>query len=180
MILRRGIYSQRADLETVLIPGDGTTNWTNVVGDVSTGLGSVSRTTSSISWNNGASFGSIPVNKDGKLQFNLTSITGFLITQGYGFIGLDPLAGSLNDFIDFAFYFRNGELRIYENSILKANLGNSFTGSETWEIERLSNVVYFKKDGVLVYTSTTPSVSELFFCCALNRYIGVDNLKIIY
>ena len=178
MILRRGIYAQRLG-ETVLIPDDNAT-WTNIVGDVVTGIGTIDRSTNSPSWINGGSFGSLPLSSNGKLSFNLTSLSGYNITNGYGFFGLDPVAGSLNDNINYAFYFRNGELRIYENATQKVSLGNSFTGSEIWEIERISDTLYFKKDGIVIYTSPTTTNSELYFCCSILLYLGAENLKIIY
>jgi hypothetical protein len=167
-----------------LIPGDGTTAWTNEVGGVTTSLGKVILDADYgwTGWNKGASFGFIPASTDGYLEFNLTrTYTG----SGFGMFGLsNDVSGGDYTNIDNCMYFNEGagtNIGIYENGSSKSyGTVEDWQVSDLFRIERIGTTIYYKKNGVTFYTSLTASTLALFFDCSLSRKIGAENLKIVY
>ena len=193
MIYRMGTYAQKTvSGVTTLIPDDGTTAWTNVVGMVTTSLGKIIRsTTSPNSWyTNSGCFGFLPSGTDGYLEFTLTSIVG----QEYNVAGIFGLSTSpVNRYkqINYGFNAQNhggtiGTSDLYIRETNSNPIGNFSTWnySDIFRIERIGSVVYYKIDRgigfVTVYTSTVSSSGDLYFSCDINKNSGAENLKIVY
>jgi hypothetical protein len=188
MILRRGIYAQKRvgspAPSTVLIPGDGTTNWTNVIGDLTTSLGAIERTTTSVAWGNMGAFASIPANTDGFVEFKLFNKFGLTTGIMMGGLSLTPSGTNYAD-IDYKFYYEGQYLRM---SVFNGGRVNTTTGitiaTDVWKVERTIvggvGTVKFYRNGILFYTHPTTTTAELFGKFDFYRYIGADNIKIEY
>lgn len=186
MILRRGIYSQRADSETTLIPGDGTTNWVDVVGNVTTSLGKIVPNDSVQSWGSkGASFGTIPSNTDFTLEFRFVYRSGTNNT-GNSMFGVSSVNLDANyTTINYAFQlFDNAgvsRLSVYENGVRNYFIGNgNYTKWNLVQIKRESGIIKYYNDNVLIYTSMFSTFSSMVFDCAIYRDLGAEDIKIIY
>ena len=180
MIYRMGTYAQRFAGETTLIPGDGTTAWTDIVGAVTTSLGKIIPNSTVVGWDKGASFGTLPTSTDGYVEFDLALMVG----QTDGFIvcgfGTSTNSGTLSN-MNHTLYFANttNGVRPYE---LGSQLGTfiSYNFSDVFKIERIGTTVYYKKNGTTFYTSLSASTGALYFNISSNRHMGVENLKIVY
>jgi hypothetical protein len=78
----------------------------------------------------------------------------------------------------------NGYLYIYENGIQLSNVGKGlpihpqYSATDVLRVERSNGVVYYKKNGVVFYTSTIPSSGPLHADCSFllaNATISVTN-----
>ena len=166
-----------------LIPGDGTTNWIDTVGAVTTSLGKIIPSSTVFGWNKGASFGFIPSSTDGYLEFNLV-YGGGGTSGGYSMFGLSTTtAGGGYSNINYAIYINNGTgTSLSENNTVFAPspvLSNTLV-TDLFRIERIGTTIYYKRNGTTFYTSLIASSTDLYFDCSINRYLGAENLKIEY
>jgi hypothetical protein len=170
-----------------LIPGDGTTAWTNQLGDVTTSLGKVVRTNDSpLSLGQMASFGSLPANTDGYLEFVGAYKSG-RSSGGYfmGGFSLTPGGSDWND-IEYRWYYEGPQNRISVAypSTTRNNAATNYSITDVLKIERTIvggvGTVKFYRNGTLFYTHPTTTTAELFFKIDINRYMGADSLKIVY
>lgn len=170
------VFLEVKDL-TILIPGSTATPWTNVTGNTTTGLGTISGSSNN-GWNKQGVFGSIPLDTDGSLFFDFTGTS----TNSYGMFGLssDPTVNSNYNTIDYAIYISNGSsVNIYENGSSRGNYGSCSVG-DSFEIKRIGNVITYYRNNNLFYTSNVNSSSELFFDCSIYRNASLSSIKIIY
>ncbi len=126
--------------------------WTNAVG-VSVNGNSLTKTATGDVWNAGASSTQAISSGDGYVEFTASELSS------YRMIGLSN--GDANQSyqeLDFAFYLgMNGYLFIYENGA-NVNWPGFYATGDTMRISVESGVVKYRKNGVVVYTSTaTPT-----------------------
>ena len=166
-----------------LIPGDGTTNWTDTVGAVTTSLGKIIPSSTVFGWNKGASFGFIPSSTDGYLEFNLV-YGGGGTSGGYSMFGLSTTtAGGGYSNINYAIYINNGTgTSLSENGTVfnPSPILSHTLVTDLFRIERIGTTIYYKRNGTTFYTSLIASSTALYFDCSINRYLGAENLKIEY
>jgi len=173
----------REIIPTVLVPGDGTTLWTNVTTGMVTGVGSIEWSASApLQWGNTGSFASLPANTDGYLEWDSKYSAGYS-SGGYFIIGLSNSAsGTAYTDVTYNFYFEgpssNRISSLYSGA--RQNASTGYTVGSTMKIERISGVVKLYIDGVLFYTHPVTSTAELFYNTRVNRYMGAENLKIEY
>lgn len=186
MILRRGIYSQYLESGTTLVPGDGTTNWVNMVGMTGT-LGKIVPSSGSSGWgNHGGNFGTVPAFTDFTLSFDMVWRSG--TTTGAMMIGISHVnGGSSYTDIDHCFYFTNQGGSVYETYFYSngVNTGgalgaNSWTTSSLCEIKLVGTNVEFYIDSVLVKTQTHSHTGTWVFDCSTFLNLGAENIKIQY
>lgn len=164
----------------VLIPDNGTVQWERVSSNVATTLGRLVPTVTTSGWNKGAGFGFVPSAKDFVLEFVPTYMAG-QSAGGYAMIGVDNSDPNYNyNTIDYAIYLQNGtNLHIYENASYKGQFGGWQLG-DVFSIKRTSATIAYLKNGEAFYQSATPSTSAMVFDCSLYRYLGAENIKLIY
>jgi hypothetical protein len=151
-----------------LIPGDGTTAWTNQLGDVTTSLGKVVRTNDSpLAWGQMASFGSLPANTDGYLEFVGAYKSG-RSSGGYfmGGFSLTPGGSDWND-IEYKWYYEGPQNRISVAypSTTRNNAATNYSITDVLKIERTIvggvGTVKFYRNGVLLGTTTGATLGNL-------------------
>jgi len=135
--------------------------WTNLVG-VSVNGGSLTMTAPGGWGNAGASsLNTLPANTDGWVEYRVTSSTA-QYAVGFSSIDLNASISSIN----FAYLTYGGWVE--ENGSLKYNSGTSAAVYEVMRVERKAGTIYYKRNGVIVYTSTQTSTSALIVDMAIN------------
>jgi len=162
-----------------VIPGTIPTPWERTV-DVDVAEASIFPIdTGSANFDQGGSFGTAPADSDFTLLFNPAYISG-KNSGGYAFIGVDSTDPDIKQSsIDYAFYFKNDTLEIYENDALKLSYG-SYNITDTYKIMRRSNIMYYIINDTIIYTSTINSNSAMLFDTSFSRWIGAENIKLTY
>jgi len=169
---------------TVLVPGDGTTAWVDIV-NMTTSLGKIVPPSSVTGWNKGASFGTVPANTDFTLSFNFvlraggTSPSYFL--SGVSATNPDALLPSVG-FGWHAFAIgTDNRMQIYESGIRVINLGNgTYTTGDLFEIKRVGTTITYLQNGTVKFTSSQSSTSSIVFDCCSYKDLGAENLKLTY
>ncbi|HID92296.1 TPA: hypothetical protein EYG96_02805 [Candidatus Gracilibacteria bacterium] len=132
-----------------------------------------------VDFDKGGSFGTVPENSDFSLTFTPKYIAG-KSSDGYGFIGIDNEDPSLDpSFTDYAFYFNNNTLELYENNVKVLSYG-AYNITDLYKIIRSNNIVYYVINNTIIYTSTIPSNSSMVFDAVFIQYIGAENIKLTY
>ncbi len=129
--------------------------WQNVVAaDVQ---GNKITSTASNAWNNSGAFSlnSLPAGTDGWIEIIVPFQNNFEKMIGFADVDVDQHYTA----IDYAYYIQSS-LYIYENGVNKLNLG-AFSAGESLRIERVGTTINYKRNGVIVYTSLTPSSTSL-------------------
>ena len=150
--------------------------WTNLTG-VIVSSGTLTKTNEQ-NWNAGASsIQFIPAGKNGWMEF-----TGSQLNHGR-MIGLadDNLAGAGYTTIDYCFYLHGDNVNIRENGTDKG-IALKYEVDDVFRIERQGSVVYYKKNGSVIYTSGISSTTQLHIDCSLyhvgskleNAFIGTE------
>lgn len=189
-ITQHGIIDSVNNLSplTVLTPGDGTTNW-SVTGSVTVGLGFLEPTNSSVGWNKGASFGTVPSNTDFSLSMEVTVKTvGYatgnkIIIAGMGETDPDGGFGSiLFAWQVFASSDTDRRTFIRVNGV-STQYGSGATGwmeGDTFEIKRVSGSFEFYQNGNLIASPTAVNNNALIFDSSINNDLGMENITITY
>lgn len=131
-------------------------NWKNQVGvTTSAGNTTVSKVATTYAYDAGASTDIvIDANKDGWVECKVGTPNPFI-----GLSSTDPDTGYTS--IDYAIYFEAGnQLNVYEKGVYKGR-PTTFATSDVFRIERINGIVYYKKNGIIFYTSATPSAAAL-------------------
>jgi RHS repeat-associated protein len=131
--------------------------WQSLVNTSVTGT-TLTKTAGSNSWNAGASSVQVlPANTNGYVETTVTT-TDYVAMLGLS--DTDPDAGISN--IDYGFMLNGQVLEVYENGAVKftGQAGSLATG-DVLRIQRLSSVIYYLKNGKVVYISAAPSTSAL-------------------
>jgi len=165
---------------TTLIPGDGTTTWDNTSG-VTTSLGKILPTSSSITWGRVGTFGTVPASTDFSLTNGLEYMSG-QSSNGFLVWGIKSSAGAVgqNNML-FSFYFNGGsQVAIRENGSQVTIITNSASASDTFEIKRTGTTVEYYRNSTLAYTSLNTSSTDIDFSVDINRYIGIKDAQIVY
>tara|TARA_R110002153_G_C13158711_1_gene482828 strand:+ start:315 stop:863 length:549 start_codon:yes stop_codon:yes gene_type:complete len=182
MIYRMGTYAQRLG-ETTLIPDDNAT-WTNIVGAITTGLGSIVPSSAAAGWNKGASFGTVPTATDFVFSFEFDHRVG--VTNGAAVMGLSSsYTGATQSDVEFGIYLydigNTERILIYESGVSKLNLGNgSWNLGDTFEIKKVGTAITYYQNGSLIYTSASTSTTSMVFNSTIYQDLGAKNLKIVY
>ena len=168
----------------VMIPSDDASNpykWVRKSSNITTSVGEILPNSSTTGWNKGASFGTVPANRDFSFTFNLK------VNQAnqYGnlMIGVD---NSDPDFaynsIDHCIYIsgsNGGSISIRENGSSKGSFGScNFT--DKLGIKRVGTVITYLKNDVVLYTSSVNSTSQMVFDMSSYRRYGATNIRIEY
>jgi RHS repeat-associated protein len=135
----------------------GTTRFTTT--GISEEEGYFLKSNSTNSWTNATLESQSGIVDNGKLEFKIRSSTGYLK------IGLsyDPTLAYTQ--MDYALSFSNtGILRVLEQNVLK--LSSSYALNDFFEIEKLNGTIFYKKNGVVFYTSTIQPSSNILFADA--------------
>ena len=171
-----------------LIPGDGTTAWTNVIGNVTTSLGKIERTntTPTTFYSNSGCFGFLPAGVDGYLEYTPVAIAG-QTTNVIGIFGLNSTPVNAFNQIDFGFNMQNnGTAALYIRENAGNPIGNfrGWTYAEVFRIKRVGTTITYQIDSgsgfVTVYTSGNSSSTDLYFSSDMYKNLGAENLKIVY
>ncbi len=142
--------------------------WTNLVNTSATGSLISKSGGPESAWNAGAfSVQSIPANNNGYIEFSVGELNPGQIGT-YKMIGLssaDADAGYTT--INYAIYTQPSEnvIEIFENGVHKGGFG-TYSITDRFRIERAGATIFYKKNGVVFYTSTTPSNTPLFGDCS--------------
>jgi hypothetical protein len=141
--------------------------------------GQITPSNSDMDWEKGASFESIPANKDFTLSFYPKYMSG-KNSEGIGIIGLDNSDPDKSyKTIDYGFFLNDTTLRIYENNKNRGNFG-TFDINDNFKIKRVGSIISYYKNDNLIYTSNIPYSGKLVFDTALYRYIGATKINIEY
>lgn len=99
----------------------------------------------------------LPAGMNGWLQWKAFQIYGGIV------IGLSDQEVDVNyASIDYGIYMVGGAvLRVYENGVIKYSQTNGFKIGDVFSIERNGTTITYLKNGVVFYTSGTPSSSQL-------------------
>ncbi len=110
----------------------------------------------------GMAFSANDVNNNDFMQFLIPSISTNLM------VGLNNqnTSSSYGD-IDYSFYLNRGNLRIYENGSNKGTFG-TYSANDIFRIDVIANVVYYRKNGELVYTSAVTPTLPLYIDMSLS------------
>ena len=115
----------------------------------------------------------LPAGQDGCYRFR-TSLDNGRLFSGLSTVNTDETNGT----IDYAFSINNnGTFNIFEGG---ANLGNfgPFTTGDLFEVRRVGTTIAYYRNGSLVYTSATPSTTQLVVDVSI-RTVGatIDDAK---
>jgi len=137
--------------------------WTNIVGAQVQGE-VLSYTGSGSDWTQGGtSIQTLPANTDGWEE-----VTTAQVTAGFMAGLADQYAGASFTNIDYAWYVGTGQLTVRENGTQMWSGGTVVSG-DVLRVERVNGKIYYKKNGVVLYTSTTPSTTVLFTYVSLRN-----------
>lgn len=157
-MIHHSMMQQKSNINT---PNEYNVVWTDLVGVAANG-NSLAKTASD-GWGNGgaASSNALSSNADGWAEYSVAGLN--FIMFGFSEVNADA------DFttIEYAVFTRvNGEIRIYEEGV---NLGifGTYSIGDILRVERIANSVFYKKNGVLLYTSTVSSSSALIVDVAM-------------
>lgn len=68
--------------------------------------------------------------------------------------------------LDYAIYFNNGQIHVYENGVLKTN-ASPYGLNESYAVERDGDTIHYKRNGQVFYTSATKTTAPLLADCSL-------------
>ncbi len=106
-------------------------------------------------WDSGAASSQV-ITADGSVQFTPVSTN---ISRMFGLSNTN--ANAHFNTIDYALYaLTAGRIFVYENGGYKGSFGN-YAAGDILSVERIGTTVVYKKNGVVVYTSLTPSTGNL-------------------
>ncbi|VXC27041.1 hypothetical protein FLAVO9AF_750028 [Flavobacterium sp. 9AF] len=145
-------YDELGKLQEKKVGGTTKINITGLV--ESEGL--ITKTGSTNSWTNATIESVDKIKEDGKLSFKIRSTSGYL-KMGLSY---SP-ASTLHTQINYALSFSNtGILRVLESGTLM--FSSTYTLNDFFEIETIANQVYYKRNGIIIYTSTVATTGELY------------------
>ncbi|MDJ0644591.1 MAG: DUF6443 domain-containing protein [Flavobacteriaceae bacterium] len=133
----------------------------------------ITKTLNSTSWNAGlATIGEIV--DDGYVEYQIPQKNKYLMVG----LSSDNSSASFNT-IDYAMYNRaNGYIYVYEFGSYKKNLGVYNIG-DIFRVERVGSQIYYKRNGVTLYTSTVSSSGKLIGDISIRDYNGkITNLHL--
>ncbi len=129
--------------------------WKDVVGLQVNG-NALKKTNTTSWWNSGAaSTGKLPSGQNGWIEMTASE------TNTYRMFGLSQTnTNETWNTIDYNFYLMvNGNIKIYEKGIFKTN-GGTYKIGDKIRVERSGNKILYKKNGTIIYSSTTnPNIS---------------------
>ncbi len=137
--------------------------WKNLV-NVGTIIDGIKRTATTNGWNGGASsVQEIPAGTNGWIEATVSE------TNTNRMIGLSDIDSNQNyNTLDYAFYLNGTSLKVYENGASKFTVSGALTTGTKLKIERTGTTVKYYRNGLLVYTSLTPSSTKLMADMSLN------------
>ncbi|RZS99035.1 T9SS type A sorting domain-containing protein [Aquimarina brevivitae] len=130
--------------------------WRDVVGLQVNG-NSLKKTNTTSWWNAGAaSTGKLPSGKDGWIEMTASE------TNTYRMFGLSQTNPDATwNSIQYNFYLMTGgNIKIYESGVFKAN-GGTYKVGDKIRVERKGSKIYYKKNGVVIYSSNTNPFTSL-------------------
>jgi len=167
--------------DITLIPQNtgGTTLWERKE-DVITDTASLFPASVSQNWERGASFGTVPEDVDFILSFTPAYMPG-VSSGGNAFFGMDTQDPNHEySTIDYSFFIVNGSsLYIYENGQGRGSVG-SFEVGDVLSLIRENNQIKYVVNGSVVYTSDIVSTESMVFDSTLYRYLGAEDISLVY
>ena len=164
-------------MESVQIPGDGTTSWENVV-NVTVGEGTILKAGGS-DWQSGASFGSVASGKNYRLDFNCHS-TGIQKS----IVGLAAVHGGVGwESVQYGLYFGSTNLSItsIENGTVGSVIAGGYTTGDAISIRRDGTLVRAYRNNVLIHTyADASSEASLIAEIAVNSGLDYRNVVLRY
>jgi hypothetical protein len=169
----RNNYDDLGQLTTKLT-GNGTQKgYTDVTSGISISGDEISKTTAS-GWNEGlATLGSF--NQDGYVEFTMGT------QNKYSMLGLssDNTSAHFNT-IDYALFCRSNQtIGIYESGTHITSPSGTYEIGDTFRVERIGNVIYYKHNGKVIHISSSPSVGNLIGDVSLHGAAIIKNFHIV-
>jgi hypothetical protein len=147
-------------------PGCQTIGWANPV-NVAITANSIQKTGgSSSTWDAGASSTASITSGDGYVQARADDTTTFKL---FGLSNGD--SDPTHTDVDFALYMAGGALKVYENGVLRANVGPYGVG-DILKVSTEGGLVKYYQNGTLVYTSTGQPTYPLVMDTSINSMGG--------
>jgi len=142
-------------ISSLMVAGQKAVNWTDQVG-VSVVGNDLVRTATGAVWNAGAASSS----------YLWSGVSGWVecvvkSSSKYRMIGFSAVNSNENyTSISFAVYIRADRLRVYENGVNKGDFTSNQVG-DVVRVERVDDVVQYKKNGIIFYQSTVGSTTDV-------------------
>ena len=140
--------------------------WTDIVGATASG-GTLTKTAST-GWGNGGAASIVSFSGDGGVKFTAVE-TNTSRMCGLSNSNTDAHYTTIN----YAIYlsYVGNEVYVYENGTSRG-YKTSYTSGDQFSVERIGTIIQYKKNGVVFYTSTTPSSGVLLADCAISQTGG--------
>jgi hypothetical protein len=138
--------------------------WTHLVNAVASGSTVSKAGGGAAAWDSGAASTQSIVSSDGYVEFKANP-------GEYAFAGLSAGDGGVNwAEIDFAFYaYPTGALAIYENGVWREGVSAAYVAGDTLRVAVEGGVVKYRKNGVLIYTSSIAPTFPLLVDTSFHR-----------
>ena len=95
------------------------------------------------------------ISGDGGVEFTISA--GFHRMLGLSYTNIDASGGTINYALRATYY---GEIQVFESGTNHGVVGNWQVG-DVLRVERIGTTIYYKQNGVTLYTSTIPSSGNL-------------------
>lgn len=113
----------------------------------------------------------LQASQDGWVELTFTDNSSRFI----GFNDTNPDANFAN--INYALYFNGNVLGICESGTYRPNIPGTLVPGDVVGIERVGTTIRYKKNGVIVYTSTIASTTSLMIDLSLSSNASVSNIR---
>ncbi|MFM9841176.1 MAG: RHS repeat-associated core domain-containing protein [Cyclobacteriaceae bacterium] len=114
----------------------------------------------------------LTANTDGWIEF--TTFEAAASTKIAGLSAYGSVSGGFGT-VDYAIYMSQASLQVQEDGAGK--YAGGFAPGDLFRIERASGTVRYYQNGTLIYTSLTPSTSELVLDIALDSFAPIDGIQ---
>ena len=149
---------------SITVDPPGTTmsiDWVDLVN--TSAVGGTLTKTGGAAWGAGAASSQV-ISGDGAVEFTATQ-TSVARMLGLSSVNVNASYSTINYAINAA---GNGTVLVFENGANRGNFG-AYQSGDALRIERVGNLIYYKRNGVTFYTSTVPSSGDLIADASLNQ-----------
>ncbi len=165
-------YDDLGQLESKLVDNGTQDGYKDLVG-VSVSNNVITKTAGE-SWFNGGLATKGSFSSNGYVEYEAPIINKFYMV-GLSSSNTNVVYTSIN----YALYNNGSGIQVYENGAFRGNFG-SFQAGDIFRVERVGTTVYYKKNGVIFYTSTVSSSGNLLGDVSLrSNGAQIKNLKIV-
>ena len=177
-----GVVAVHIALVAMMIPGNAAYPWTDVTSQLAVGEGSIKSTNPTRGgWDQSATVDTLTFSTDGLVK---ATYMGKAIESGstpYGMIGLSANPGSGLSYrdIDYALYVRNGTgIFVYEKGRNVFSRNKTLFPGDKLLVKRIGTIVSYSYNGVVIYTSKTPSVGTIGFDNSIYRNTWFNDITV--